>query len=120
MIDFKLYTDTLPQKKKNENVFFHRKLCFKETSSLDRIISMFDDYDVEDVWINGEPVDIEESRLFSKDEVPEIILAEPMVQPVFTRSRADACASDHAEPNACANHNTNSRAVPESRTGTNF
>merc|ERR1740123_1681100 len=37
-------------------------------------------------------------------------LAEPMVQPVFTRSRADACAS----------HNTNSRAVPESRTGTNF
>lgn len=43
-----------------------------------------------------------------------------MVQPVFTRSRADACASDHAEPNARANHNTNSRAVPESRTGTNF
>jgi len=76
MINFKLYADTLPQERKNENVFFHRKLCFKETCSLDRIISMFDDYDVEDVWINGEPVDIEESRLFSKDEVPEIILAD--------------------------------------------
>jgi len=76
MIDFKLYADTLPLEKNNENVFFRRTLCFKETCSLDRIISMFDDYDVEDVWINGEPVDIEESRLFSKDEVPEIILAD--------------------------------------------
>jgi len=76
LIAFKLYAADLPEEKNRQNDFFFRKLCFKDGCSLERIIQLFDDYEVEDLWIDNELVDPEQTRLFQKGEVPEIIIAD--------------------------------------------